>query len=160
MSDSDWLAAAFEEHRAHLRAVAYRLLGSASDADDAVQDTWLRLTGADTGEVENLGGWLTTVVARVCLDMLRARKSRREESLDAQPGDAAGLDRDPESEALLSDSVGLAMLIVLDTLAPAERVAFVLHDMFDLPFGQIAAITGRSPAASSRPSAIICLAPA
>jgi RNA polymerase sigma factor (sigma-70 family) len=148
MDELDGLAAAFEASRPHLHAVAYRMLGSGSEADDAVQEAWLHLARSGADGVQNLGGWLTTVVARVCLDMLRTRRSRREESLDAQPGDAAGLDRDPESEALLADSVGLAMLIVLDTLAPAERVAFVLHDMFDLPFGQIAGITGRSPAAA------------
>jgi len=148
MDELDGLAAAFQASRPHLHAVAYRILGSATEADDAVQEAWLHLSRSGADGVQNLGGWLTTVVARVCLDMLRTRKSRREESLDAQPGDAAGAGRDPESEALLADSVGLAMLIVLDTLAPAERVAFVLHDMFDLPFGQIAGITGRSPAAA------------
>src|SRR6516165_5671427 len=139
MADSEWLAAAFEEHRDHLRAVAYRLLGSASDADDAVQDTWLRLTGSDTSEVENLGGWLTTVVARVALNMLRSRRHRNEEPVgDSWPGAAeaaaragaaaapgrAGPAGDPEDEAVLADSVGLALLVVLDTLTPAERLAF------------------------------------
>ena len=140
----------FEQHRAHLRGVAYRMLGSSSEADDAVQDAWLRLQRSDTSGVENLRGWLTTVVARVCLDMLRARKARREESLDGQPveptapGDRG---RNPEQEAVLADSVGLALLVVLDTLSPAERLAFVLHDTFAVPFDEIAAITGRTPAA-------------
>jgi RNA polymerase sigma factor (sigma-70 family) len=152
MEDLDGLAARFEASRPRLRAAAYRMLGSMSEADDAVQEAWLRLSRSGADSVENLGGWLTTVVARVCLDMLRARKSRREEPLDLMPERAAGTDLrtpgSPEDEALLADSVGLAMLVVLDTLAPAERVAFVLHDMFDLPFGQIAGITGRSPAAA------------
>jgi RNA polymerase sigma factor (sigma-70 family) len=148
MDELDGLAARFEANRPRLHAVAYRMLGSAAEADDAVQEAWLHLSRSGGEGVQNLGGWLTTVVARVCLDMLRTRKSRREEFLDAQPGDAAGAAPDPESEALLADSVGLAMLVVLDTLAPAERVAFVLHDMFDLPFDQIAGITGRSPAAA------------
>jgi len=149
--DRDWLAERFEGHRGHLRAVAYRMLGSASEADDAVQEAWLRLDRADTGDVQNLGGWLTTVVARVCLDMLRARRSRREEPHGAQPpeptlGDEGGID--PEREALLADSIGPALLVVLDTLAPAERLAFVLHDMFAVPFDEIAAILGRSPDAA------------
>jgi RNA polymerase sigma-70 factor, ECF subfamily len=154
MDELDGLAARFQASRPRLRAVAYRMLGSASEADDAVQEAWLHLSRSGAEGVDNLGGWLTTVVARVCLDMLRTRKSRREEPLDPRPGDqvagrADDTDRDgPESEALLADSVGLAMLVVLDTLGPAERVAFVLHDMFDLPFGQIAGITGRSPAAA------------
>src|SRR6266404_4533640 len=151
MADGDGLAAAFEEHRDHLRAVAYRLLGSRTDADDAVQDTWLRLTGADTSEVENLGGWLTTVVARVSLNMLRSRKSRKEESLEAQAPEPV-LNRDsgpdPEHEALLAESVGLALLVVLETLAPAERLAFVLHDIFDMSFDEIGSIVGRTPAAA------------
>ena len=145
MADSDWLAAAFEEHRDHLRAVAYRLLGSMTDADDAVQDTWLRLTGADTSEVENLGGWLTTVVARVSLNMLRSR--RHEEPVgDSWPGrrDDDGQGRRSQDEAVLADSVGLALLVVLDTLTPAERLAFVLHDMFAMPFTEVAAVLGRS----------------
>ena len=137
MDDMDWLAERFESHRARLRAVAYQMLGSLAEADDAVQEAWLRLSRADTSGVTNLGGWLTTVVARVCLDMLRSRKTRREEPLS--PDDAA-VDG-PEQEAMLADSVGLAMLVVLDTLPPAERVAFVLHDTFGLPFGEIAAIT-------------------
>jgi RNA polymerase sigma-70 factor (ECF subfamily) len=151
VDQGDWLAQRFEEHRAHLRAVAYRMLGSLSEADDAVQEAWLRLDRADTGGVENLGGWLTTVVARVCLDMLRSRRSRREEPLDAHlpdpvVGPADGTD--PEHEALLADAVGLALLVVLDTLAPAERLAFVLHDLFAVPFDEIGAIMGRSPAAA------------
>jgi RNA polymerase sigma factor (sigma-70 family) len=149
--DRDWLAERFEGHRGHLRTVAYRMLGSASEADDAVQEAWLRLDRADTSDVQNLGGWLTTVVARVCLDMLRARRSRREEPHGARPpeptlGDEGGID--PEREALLADSIGPALLVVLDTLAPAERLAFVLHDMFAVPFDEIAAILGRSPDAA------------
>jgi RNA polymerase sigma factor (sigma-70 family) len=149
--DRDWLAERFEGHRGHLRAVAYRMLGSASEADDAVQEAWLRLDRADTSDVQNLGGWLTTVVARVCLDMLRARRSRREEPHGAQPpeptlGDEGGID--PEREVLLADAIGPALLVVLDTLAPAERLAFVLHDMFAVPFDEIAAILGRSPDAA------------
>jgi RNA polymerase sigma-70 factor, ECF subfamily len=141
------LAEQFETHRTHLRTVAYRMLGSLSEADDAVQDTWLRLHRCDTSSVENLGGWLTTIVARVCLDMLRSRKSRREQPLDAHRSDPIdGVH--PEDEALLADSVGLALLVVLDTLAPAERLAFVLHDMFAVPFDEIAAIVDRSPAAA------------
>ncbi|HEY7849488.1 MAG TPA: sigma-70 family RNA polymerase sigma factor [Ktedonobacterales bacterium] len=151
MDEHDWLAAQFEERRAHLRAVAYRMLGSPSEADDAVQESWLRLSGADTSDIENLGGWLTTVVARVCLDMLRSRKSRREEPLDAHaPERIAGQGNgiDPEREALMADSLGLALLVVLDTLAPAERLAFVLHDLFAVPFDEIAPIVGRSPTAT------------
>jgi len=151
MDDHEALAERFEENRLHLRAVAYRMLGSPSEADDAVQEAWLRLNRSDTGGVENLRGWLTTVVARVCLDMLRSRKSRREEPLDAHvPGPALSREdgTDPEPEALLADAVGLALLVVLETLAPAERVAFVLHDMFDLPFDEIAPIVGRSPTAA------------
>jgi RNA polymerase sigma-70 factor (ECF subfamily) len=151
MDEHDWLAAQFEERRAHLRAVAYRMLGSPSEADDAVQESWLRLSGADTNGIENLGGWLTTVVARVCLDMLRSRKSRREEPLDAHaPERIVGQDDDidPERAALLADSLGLALLVVLDTLAPAERLAFVLHDLFAVPFDEIAPIVGRSPTAT------------
>src|SRR3989441_8849610 len=140
MNETDWLAEGFEANRSHLRAVAYRMLGSPSEADDAVQESWLRLSRSGATGVENLGGWLTTVVARVCLDMLRSRKSRREEPLDTKPL-ASGEDAtDPEHEAVLADSVGLALLVVLETLAPAERVAFVLHDMFDLPFDEIAGI--------------------
>jgi len=154
MADTEWLANAFEEHRAHLRAVAYRLLGSMTDADDAVQDTWLRLSRADATEVENLGGWLTTVVARVALNMLRSRRYRREEPIGdpratetaetpGAAGSAAGV-ADPELEAVLADSVGLALLVVLDTLTPAERLAFVLHDMFAMPFAEVAGVLGRS----------------
>ena len=134
----------FEANRPRLRAMAYRMLGSLTDADDAVQDAWIRAAGADAVAVENPEGWFTTIVARVCLDMLRSRKSRREEPLNLDDAAVPG----PETEAMLADSVGLALLVVLDTLAPAERVAFVLHDTFGLPFGQIAAITGRSPAAA------------
>jgi RNA polymerase sigma factor (sigma-70 family) len=150
MDQHDWLAERFETHRPRLRAVAYRMLGSASEADDAVQEAWLRLGRADAGEIDNLGGWLTTVVARVCLNLLQSRKSRREEPLEAHlPEEAATEDGpDPEQQALLADSVGLALLVVLDTLAPAERLAFVLHDMFDVPFEEIAPIVGRSPAAA------------
>jgi RNA polymerase sigma-70 factor (ECF subfamily) len=149
MADGDWLAAAFEEHRDHLRAVAYRLLGSMTDADDAVQDTWLRLTGADTSEVENLGGWLTTVVARMSLNMLRSRRHRHEEPVsDSWPGAAEMAAGNPEDEAVLADSVGLALLVVLDTLTPAERLAFVLHDMFAMPFTEVAAVLGRSTEAT------------
>lgn len=150
MEQAAWLAERFEENRGHLRGVAYRMLGSLAEAEDAVQESWLRLSRADRGEVKNLGGWLTTVVARVCLDMLRSRKSRREESLDA-PASGAFVSReariDPEQEALLADSVGLAMLVVLEKLAPAERIAFVLHDMFAVPFDEIATIVGRSSVA-------------
>jgi RNA polymerase sigma factor (sigma-70 family) len=149
MEDTDWLAARFEEHRGHLRAVAYRMLGSLADADDAVQDTWLRLSRAGTDDVENLGGWLTTIVARVSLNMLRSRRTRREEPLEARlPDPVVSLGPEPEDEALLADSVGLALQVVLDTLPPAERLAFVLHDMFDLPFEEIAAVVERSPAAT------------
>lgn len=151
MNEHEGLAEQFEANRAHLRAVAYRMLGSLAEADDAVQEAWLRLNRSAASGVENLGGWLTTVVARVCLDMLRSRKSRREEPLDAQ-GPEPVADRedgaDPEREALLADSVGLALLVVLDTLSPAERLAFVLHDMFAVPFDEIASIVGRSPTAA------------
>jgi RNA polymerase sigma-70 factor (ECF subfamily) len=151
MDESEWLADRFEEHRAHLQAVAYRMLGSLTEADDAVQDAWLRLSRSGAGEVENLRGWLTTIVARVCLNMLRARRVRREESLELHLPDPI-ISRDgglqPEEEALLADSVGLALLVVLDTLAPAERLAFVLHDMFALPFEEIAPMVGRTPAAA------------
>jgi RNA polymerase sigma factor (sigma-70 family) len=152
----DWLAQRFEENRTHLRGVAYRMLGSMSEADDALQEAWLHLSRSDTSGVENLRGWLTTVVARVCLDMLRARASRREEPL-GEPLDTHVPDPivsraeeglDPEHEAMLADSVGLALLVVLETLAPAERLAFVLHDMFSMPFEEIAPIVGRSPAAT------------
>ncbi len=147
MSEPKDLTQLFESHRSHLRAVAYRMLGSATEADDAVQEAWLRLNGSNTSEVANLGGWLTTVVARVCLDILRSR--RREEALDAEVVDSiADSKSDPEQETLLADSVGVALLVVLDTLSPAERVAFVLHDVFDLPFDEIAPIVDRTPDAA------------
>ncbi|MGH8928241.1 MAG: sigma-70 family RNA polymerase sigma factor, partial [Acidimicrobiia bacterium] len=149
MDHRDWLAERFESHRPHLRAVAYRMLGSSSEADDAVQEAWLRLNRSDTRQVDNLGGWLTTVVARVCLDMLRSRRSRREEPLDGYLPEAAPPEgTDPEREALLADSVGPALLVVLETLTPAERVAFVLHDLFGVSFDEIGAVVGRSPAAA------------
>jgi RNA polymerase sigma-70 factor (ECF subfamily) len=141
----------FEQHRAHLQAVAYRMLGSLSEAEDAVQESWLRLNGSETGQVENMRGWLTTVVARVCLDLLRARRARREDHFDGElpePVVTLRQEHGPEDEALLADSVGLALLVVLDTLTPAERLAFVLHDMFGLPFDEIAPILERSPAAT------------
>ena len=144
MREDEWLAEQFEAHRARLRGVAYRMLGSLPEAEDAVQQSWLKLSRADTSGVENLGGWLTTVVARVCLDMLRSRESRREEPL---PESIVGRS-DPEREALLADSVGLALLVVLDTLPPAERLAFVLHDMFGMSFDEIAPIVERSPDAA------------
>jgi RNA polymerase sigma factor (sigma-70 family) len=147
VTEGDWLAERFEEHRERLRAAAYRMLGSLAEADDAVQEAWIRLSRTGASDVENLGGWLTTVVSRVCLDMLRSRKTRREEPLGSYlPEPAADNEKapDPEQAVLLADSVGLALLVVLDTLPPAERVAFVLHDMFDLPFDQIAAIMDRS----------------
>jgi RNA polymerase sigma-70 factor (ECF subfamily) len=151
VDEREWLTERFDEHRTRLRAVAYRMLGSVSEADDAVQDAWLRLSRADTSGVENLGGWLTTVVARVCLNMLRSRQQRREEPLDVYMPDPiisheSGVD--PEHEALLADSVGLALLVVLETLTPAERLAFVLHDMFAVPFEEIAPMIERSPAAA------------
>jgi RNA polymerase sigma-70 factor (ECF subfamily) len=148
---NDWLARRFEAHRGHLRRVAYRMLGSLGEADDAVQEAWLRLSRSEVSDIDNLGGWLTTVVSRVCLDMLRSRKTRREESLDGSPAETAASAahvRDPEEEAELADSVGLALLVVLETLDPAERLAFVLHDMFDLSFEEIAAIVGRTPVAA------------
>ncbi|GAA0382282.1 sigma-70 family RNA polymerase sigma factor [Streptomyces olivoreticuli] len=151
MDDKNVLAERFEAHRSHLRAVAYRMLGSLTEADDAVQEAWLRLSRSDSDSVENLGGWLTTVVGRVCLDMLRSRSSRGEESLDARVPDPIvdSVDGvDPEHQALLADSVGLALLVVLETLAPAERLAFVLHDMFAVPFDEIAPMVGRTPAAA------------
>jgi RNA polymerase sigma factor (sigma-70 family) len=146
----EFLAEQFQAHRTHLRAVAYRMLGSASEADDAVQEAWLRLSRADTTEVRNLGGWLTTVVARVCLNMLQSRKSRHEEALEPDLPEVAGREdtTDPEQQAVLADSIGLALLVVLDTLAPPERLAFVLHDMFAVPFEEIAPIVERSPAAT------------
>lgn len=145
MHDTEWLAARFEDNRSRLRGVAYRMLGSLSEADDAVQETWLRLNRSDTDAVDNLNGWLTTVVARICLDMLRARKSRGEESLEDF---TAGAEPGPEEQAVLADSVGLALLMVLETLTPQERVAFVLHDMFDVSFDQIGPIVGRSSVAA------------
>jgi RNA polymerase sigma-70 factor (ECF subfamily) len=151
MNQTDAVAAQFENNRSHLRAVAYRMLGSLSEADDAVQETWLKLNRSDAGGIDNLGGWLTTVVARVCLDMLRSRNARREDPLeehvDAPPPAAKSRALDPEQETLLAESVGLALLVVLDTLAPAERISFVLHDLFAVSFDEIANIVGRSPAA-------------
>ncbi|WP_030384858.1 sigma-70 family RNA polymerase sigma factor [Streptomyces sp. NRRL S-241] len=151
MDGNAWLTERFEEHRSHLRAVSYRMLGSLAEADDAVQETWLRLSRSDISEVENLGGWLTTVVSRVCLNMLRSRASRREDSMDAYPTDPAGSREDtvdPEQEAVMADSVGLALLVVLDRLAPAERLAFVLHDLFAVPFDEIAPMIEKTPAAT------------
>jgi len=149
MSRSDLQAAEFEQHRPHLQSVAYRMLGSPSEAEDAVQEAWLRLTRSDTEAVVNLGGWLTTVVARVCLDMLRRRRSRREEYLGTWlPEPIVSVENSPEDEAELADSVGLALLVVLDTLTPPERLAFVLHDMFAVPFEEIATILGRSETAT------------
>ncbi len=149
MNDRDWLAQKFEEKRRHLRAVGYRMLGSLSEAEDAVQEAWLRLNRSDVGTIENLDGWLTTVVARVCLDMLRSRKSRREEPLISHmPDPIVSPGDNPENQALLANSVGLALLVVLETLAPVERLAFVLHDMFAMPFDEIAPIVGRSPTAT------------
>src|SRR5215213_816419 len=151
MDEHEWLAERFEEHRSHLRAVAYRMLGSVGEADDAVQEAWLKLSRSDAGAIENMGGWLTTVVGRVCLNMLRARKTRREEPLEVHVPEPV-LSRedaiDPEQEALLADSVGLALLVVLETLTPAERLAFVLHDMFAVPFEEIGPMVGRSPTAA------------
>ena len=151
MNEPEQLAKLFEAHRGHLQSVAYRMLGSAGETEDAVQEAWLRLSRSDAEGINNLQAWLTTVVARVCLDILRSRKSRREESLEAQviePIANGQDDANPEQEALMADSVGVALLVILDTLAPAERVAFVLHDVFDLPFDEIASIVGRTPAAA------------
>ncbi|GII53571.1 DNA-directed RNA polymerase sigma-70 factor [Planotetraspora thailandica] len=151
MNEGEWLTERFEEHRPRLRAVAYRMLGSVSEADDAVQDAWLRLSRTDTGGVENLGAWLTTVVARVCLNVLRSRERRREEPLEVHMPDpiiSPESGADPEHEAVLADSVGLALLVVLETLTPAERLAFVLHDMFAVPFEEIASMIERSPDAA------------
>jgi RNA polymerase sigma factor (sigma-70 family) len=151
MDTHDWLAERFEEHRTHLRAVAYRILGSTSDADDAVQEAWLRLARSDSGQVENLGGWLTTVVARVSLNMLQSRKTRREDPAGSHLPEEIAASTDgagPEHQAVLADSIGLALLVVLDTLTPAERLAFVLHDMFAIPFEEIAPIVERTPAAT------------
>ena len=151
MKDTENLGQLFESERDHLRAVAYRMLGSATEADDAVQETWLRLSRSDALSIENLGGWLTTVISRVCLDMLRSRKSRREESFESEltePVAENSQGTNPEQEALLADSVGVALLVVLDTLTPPERLAFVMHDMFDVSFDEIASIIGRSPQAA------------
>ena len=148
MDEHDWVAQRFEENRTRLRAVAYRMLGSISEADDAVQEAWLRLSRSETSGIENLGGWLTTVVGRVCLNMLRSRSSRREEPLGEPPIVSRQDGSDPEHEALLADSVSLALLVILETLAPAERLAFVLHDMFAVPFEEISPIVGRSPTAT------------
>ena len=152
MDTTDWPAAEFQAHRAHLRAVAYRMLGSLTEADDAVQETWLRLTRSDAGDVRTMRAWLTTVVSRVCLDMLRTRTARREDPLGVHVPDpvVTSAADDPEEHALLADSVGLALLVVLDTLSPAERLAFVLHDIFAVPFEQIGPILGRSPAAAKQ----------
>jgi RNA polymerase sigma-70 factor (ECF subfamily) len=153
MAQHSWLTERFEENRPRLRGMAYRMLGSLSEAEDAVQEAWLRLNGVDTATIQNLGGWLTTVVSRVCLDMLRGRRSRREESIEAQatePRVVRGEGADPESEVLLADSVGIALLVVLDTLTPAERLVFVLHDLFGMPFDEIGSIVGRSPAAAKQ----------
>src|SRR5919202_459385 len=152
MDERDWLAQRFQEHRPRLMAVAYRILGSASEADDAVQEAWIRLSRSNAGEIDNLEAWLLTVVGRVALNMLRSRKTRREQPLDAHLLPDPIVERadgiDPEHEALLADSVGLALLVVLETLQPAERLAFVLHDMFGVPFDDIASIVGRTPTAA------------
>lgn len=153
MDNHDWLAEQFEAQRDHLRGVAYRMLGSMTEADDAVQASWLKFSGSDTGAVENLGGWMTTIVARVCLDMLRSRKSRHEVAGDSPVSDAISSSdegTDPEREALLADSVGLALMVVLNTLAPDERLAFVLHDVFAMPFDAIAPIVGRTSATTRK----------
>jgi RNA polymerase sigma-70 factor (ECF subfamily) len=151
MDQTEWLAERFEQHRTRLRRVAYRMLGSLAEADDAVQDAWLRLSHSDAEEIDNLGGWLTTVVARECLHVLRSRRHRREDSYGVHLPDpiiASDGELDPEQEALLADSVGLALLVVLESLTPAERLAFVLHDMFELPFEEIAPVVGRTPTAA------------
>jgi RNA polymerase sigma-70 factor (ECF subfamily) len=153
MDDQKWLTERFEENRPRLRGVAYRMLGSLSEAEDAVQEAWLRLNRIETNTIDNLGGWLTTVVSRVCLDMLRSRKSRREELIGApatEPSVVPGKTTDPEGEAMLADSVGVALLVVLDTLTPTERLVFVLHDLFAMPFEEIGSIVGRSPAAAKQ----------
>jgi RNA polymerase sigma factor (sigma-70 family) len=153
MTEHSWLTERFEENRPRLRGVAYRILGSLSEAEDAVQEAWLRLNDIDAATIENLGGWLTTVVSRVCLDMLRGRKSRREESIGAhvtEPRVVRGEGANPEREALLADSVGVALLVVLNTLTPAERLVFVLHDLFGMPFAEVGPIVGRSPAAAKQ----------
>ncbi len=149
MGEDDWLAERFDAHRTQLRAVAYRMLGSAGEADDAVQEVWIRLHRSDITGVQNLGGWLTTIVGRICLDMLRSRAARREQPLDALPADTTDSPAEgPEQQAMLADSVGVALLVVLDTLSPAERLAFVLHDIFAVPYQQIAPILDRTPAAT------------
>ena len=151
MEANNWLAQQFEENRGHMRGVAYRMLGSLTEAEDAIQETWLRLSRSDAGSIQNLSGWLTTVIARVCLDMLRSRKSRSEDSLDgpaARPVANRPTASDPEQEALLADSVGMALLVILDRLTPAERLAFVLHDVFAVPFEEIATIVDRTPEAA------------
>ena len=153
MDQQSWLTQRFEDNRPRMRGVAFRMLGSLSEAEDAVQEAWLRLNRIDAATVDNLGGWLTTVVSRVCLDMLRSRKSRREEPIGAQvtePSVVRGEGADPEGEAVLADSVGVALLVVLDMLTPAERLAFVLHDLFGMPFDEIGSIVGRSPAAAKQ----------
>ncbi|MGC7095078.1 RNA polymerase sigma factor SigJ [Amycolatopsis lurida] len=153
MNERDFLAQRFEEHRTHLKAVAYRMLGSLTEADDAVQEAWLRLARAGTGDIGNLGGWLTTVVGRVCLDLLRSRRLRREDPLESHlPDPVVSIEHpaDPETQALIADSVGLALLVVLESLNPAERLAFVLHDMFGMPFDEIAPIVDRTPAAARK----------
>jgi len=150
VDEQGWLSALFEENRPRLRGVAYRMLGSLSEAEDAVQEAWLRLSRVDASTLDNPAGWLTTVVSRVCLDVLRARRSRREEPIGAaggEPGVAHGAGADPEAEAVLADAVGVALLVVLDTLTPAERLAFVLHDLFGMPFDEVGPIVGRSPVA-------------
>jgi RNA polymerase sigma factor (sigma-70 family) len=151
MTEKDWLAKQFEMNRGHLRGVAYRMLGSLSEAEDAVQESWLRLSRSDADSIDNLGGWLTTVVARVCLDMLRSRKLRKEDSMESQPFELPAENKpkiDPEQEILLADSVGIALLVMLNRLSPAERLAFVLHDLFDLSFDEIAPVLGRTPVAT------------
>jgi RNA polymerase sigma-70 factor (ECF subfamily) len=148
--DLEWLAAQFEANRGRLTAVAYRMLGSAAEADDAVQESWIRLSRTDAAEIENLNAWLTTVTARVCLNILRSRTTRREEPLDAGPGEPVAADGDPERDAVMADSLGVALLVVLEHLPPAERVAFVLHDMFAVPFDEIAPIVGRTPTAARK----------
>ena len=151
MNEHDWLAEQFENHRTHLKAVAYRMLGSMTEADDALQEAWLRVSRSDSARVDSMGAWLTTIVGRICLDMLRARRARREESMGEwlpEPVVQIETGTDPEQEALMADSVGLALLVVLETLTPAERLAFVLHDMFSVPFEEIAEILGRTPASA------------
>ncbi|WP_263416613.1 sigma-70 family RNA polymerase sigma factor [Terriglobus albidus] len=151
MTEKDWLTKQFEQNRGHLRGIAYRMLGSLSEAEDAVQETWMRLNRSDANSIDNLGGWLTTVVSRVCLDMLRSRSSRREDSIDENPIEIRAKDEasiDPEQEAILAESVGIALMVLLNRLTPAERFAFVLHDLMDLPFDEIAPILGRTSTAT------------